>query len=144
MGREGEAGFGREVGLRDVAYNAGGRGRALVFTRVLGEDNMDGGGSAAELGVLDGDCRRAGGGSTQEFEIESDAVRLLVGGKGGVEVELCGCKDSAGYDTAVRYAADCPCVVEEGGISAGVDGFHGGCLGEGGHCVRLEANVTVL
>jgi len=144
VGREGEAGFGGEIGLCDVAYNAGGWGCALAFTRVLGEDNMDGGGSAAELGVLDGDCGRTGGGSTEKLEIEGDAVRLFVGGEGGVEVELCGCKDSAGYDTAVGYAADCPCVVEEGGVSAGVDGFHGSCLGEGGHCVRLEASVTVL
>lgn len=144
MGWEGEARFGYEVGLRDVAYNAGGRGRALIFPRVLGENDMDGGGSAAELGVLDGDCRRAGGGSTEEFEIEGDAVRLLVGGKGSVEVELRGCEDSAGYNTAVWYAANCPGVVEEGGVGPAVDGFYGRGFSECGHCVRLPASSAVL
>lgn len=144
MGGEGKAGFGSEIGLRDVAYNAGGRGRALVFARALGENNMDGGGPAAEFGVLDGDCRRADGGSTEEFKIQGDAVRLLVGSKGGVEVELRGCEDSAGYYTAVRHGANCPGVVEDGGVGAGVDGFHGGGFGEGGHCVRLPASCAVL
>lgn len=144
MGWEGKAGFGSDIGLRNVAYNTGGRGCALVFTRVMGENNMDGGSSAPELGVLDGNGRRAGGGSTEEFEMECDAVRLLVGGEGGVEVELRRCEDVAGYDTAVRYAADCPGVVKEDGIGPGIEGFHGVCFGECGHCVRTPANSTVL
>ena len=144
MGRKGEAGLGGEVRLRNVAYNTGSRGPALIFARVLGEDDMDGGGSAAELGVLDGDCRRARGGPTQELEIESDAVWLLVRRKGGVEVKLRGCEDGTGYDAAVRYAANCPGVVENRGIGAGIDSFHGGCLGEGSHCVRLPASSAVL
>lgn len=143
MGREGETGFGGEVGLRDVAYNAGGRGRALVFTRGLGENHMDGGGSPAKLGILDADSRRARGSSTEKLEIESDAMRLLVRGKGGVEVELRGCEDGARDDTTMGYGTDCPGIVEDGGIGPGVDGFHGGGFGESGHCIRLLASFAV-
>ena len=134
MSWEGDAGFGGDVGLSDVSYYACGRSRALVVARVLREYDVDSGGPAAKLSVLDDDGRGASGSSTEEFDVESNGMWLVVCGERGGEVKLDSCQYIAGYDAAVRYTTDCPCVVEEDGVGSGVDSFHGGCFGEGSHC----------
>ena len=91
-------------------------------------------GPAAELGVLNYYRRRASRRSAQKLKVQSDCMRLMIAAERGIEMELGRCENIAGYNAAVRNAADGPGIVEEDGVGARVDGFHGGGFGEGGHC----------
>jgi len=75
---EAYAGFLRDVGLGDVGED--------FFSTVLGEDDVDSGGLAAELDIFDRKGSRAYFCTSWEFKMDGEGVRLVLFGKSGVEV----------------------------------------------------------
>lgn len=100
---QGDALFGPEVRLREVAEH-GGFWVVVVVGVVggLGEGDMDGGSAAPELDVADGEAREADGGAAEEGQVQGDGVRLVAGGVGGGEMEGRGGEEAGGYESAVR------------------------------------------
>ena len=75
---EAYAGFLRHVRLGDVGED--------FFPTVLGEDDVDGGGLAAELDISDRKGSRAYFCTSWEFKMDGEGMRLVLFGMSGVEV----------------------------------------------------------
>ena len=72
------AGFGGDVGLGNVGED--------FFSAMLGEGDVDGGGLAAELDVLDCEGCWAYFRTLWEFKVDGEGVRLVLFSESGVEV----------------------------------------------------------
>ncbi len=82
-------------------------------------------GPDAELEIADGEDGVAGGGATQEFQVQGYGVGLGAGGVVDAHVLARDEEEERGDVAAVGDGADAPCVFEGGGVAVAAQGGDG-------------------